>query len=230
MIRRFSALLLAISAATVPCTEAASQTIPSAYRFLETSQSIGVTGGYVFTNEGALDLGPAAAAYFGGRYGIRISGPFSAEGEIAFLPTTRMVWDTVAGDTTREVVGEADMSLLIAKAGLRFNLTGPRTWRSLQPFLLVGGGIAIDIAGDASAEEELPEDLRLDFGTSFAGHLGGGVEWFLSDGLSLRVDARNVLWKLNTPTGFLANDRGRLLPGDEWTQNFLLSAGISIHF
>jgi Outer membrane protein beta-barrel domain len=230
MIRRFRALLLAAAATSLPCADAASQTIPSPYRFLETSQSVGATGGYVLTSDGALQLGPASAAYFGGRYNIRISGPFSAEGELAFMPSTRMVWDTVAGDTTREVIGEADMSLLVAKAGLRFNLTGPRTWRSLQPFVLVGGGIAIDIAGDSPAEEDLPEDMRFDFGTSFAGHIGGGVELFLSDGLSLRADARNVLWKINTPEGFLANDRGRLLPGDEWSQNFLLSAGIAIHF
>jgi hypothetical protein len=230
MIRRFPALLLALAAVALPCSEAASQTIPSAYRFLETSQSVGATGGYVFTNDGALRLGPASAPYFGGRYNIRISGPFTAEGEVGFMPTTRMVWDTVAGDTTREAIGEADMSLLTAMASLRFNLTGPRTWRSLQPFLLLGGGVAIDIAGDASAEEDLPEDMRFDFGTSFAGHLGGGVEWFPSGGLSLRIDARNVLWKLDTPDGFLANDRGRLLPGDEWAQNFLLSAGIAIHF
>lgn len=230
MNRRLSTLLLVVLAVALPCTEAASQTIRSPYRFLETSQAIGGTAGYVFTSKGALELGPKSAAYFGGRYGIRISGPFSAEAEVAFMPSTRMVWDTVAGDTTREAIGEADMSLLIAKAGLRFNLTGPRTWHSLQPFLLVGGGIAVDIAGDAAAEEDLPADIRLDFGTSFAGHIGGGVEWFLSDGMSLRVDARNVLWKLNTPTGFLANDRGRLLPGDEWTQNFLLSAGLAIHF
>ena len=142
MIRRFPALLLALAAVALPRSDAASQTIPSAYRFLETSQSVGATGGYVFTNDGALRLGPASAPYFGGRYNIRISGPFTAEGEVGFMPTTRMVWDTVAGDTTREAIGEADMSLLTAMASLRFNLTGPRTWRSLQPFLDLAIGLS----------------------------------------------------------------------------------------
>jgi hypothetical protein len=230
MIRRFPALLVMLAATALCVSEAASQTIPSAYRFLETSQSAGVAGGYVLTNEGALELGPAAALYIGGRYNIRIGGPFTIEGEAGFMPTTRMVWDTVPGDTTRQAIGEADMSLVLVKAGVRFNLTGPRTYRSLQPYLVLGGGIAIDAAGEAAAEEDLPADMRFNFGTSFAGHLGGGVEWFPTSGLSVRLDARNVLWKLDTPAGFHENDRGRLLPGDEWAQNFLFTAGIAIHF
>jgi hypothetical protein len=209
---------------------AAAQTIASPYRFVETSQTVGITGGYAYASEGALDLGPAPALYLGARYAIRISGPFTAEGELGFVPTTRMVWDTVAGDTTREVIGEANMRLLLGSAALRFNITGPRTWHGLQPYFLAGAGIAIDLAGTAAAEEELTDDARFDFGTSFAGHIGGGIEWFPSPGWSLRLDTRNALWKLETPRAFLANERGRLTPADEWAQNFIVSAGFAIHF
>jgi hypothetical protein len=166
----------------------------------------------------------------GARYSIRISGPFTVEGEVGFLPTTRMVWDTVPSDTTREVIGEANMRLLLASGGLRFNITGPRTWHGLQPFIILCGGVAIDLAGEAEAEEELPEQVRFDFGTSFAGHIGGGIEWLLSPGWSIRVDGRNSLWKLETPEAFLARDRALLIPPDEWAQNFVLSAGLAIHF
>jgi hypothetical protein len=221
---------LAVALAAAFAAEAAGQSIPSPYRFIETSQRAGVTGGYVFASEGALGLGPQSAPYMGGRYSIRISGPFTVEGEIGFMPTTRMVWDTVPGDTTREVIGEADMSIALASGALRFNITGPRTWRGLQPFLILGGGVAIDLAGEAQDEATLPDPVRFDFGTSFAGHIGGGIEWLLSPGWSLRVDARNSLWKLETPEAFLTTDREFLIPTDEWAQNFVLSAGLAIHF
>src|SRR5690606_13298551 len=58
MTRRFRALLVALAATALPCADAAAQTIPSPYRFLERSQSVGVTGGYVVTSDGALQLGP----------------------------------------------------------------------------------------------------------------------------------------------------------------------------
>lgn len=230
MKRRHWIPLLALALTFAGRADAQAQSIPSPYRFIETSQRIGVTAGYMFSGEGALGLGPQSAPFMGARYSIRISGPFTAEAEAAFVPSTRMVWDTVAGDTTREVIGEANIRLALASAALRFNITGPRTWHGLQPFLIIGGGIAVDLAGDAEAEEDLPDAVRFDFGTSFAGHLGGGVEWLLSPGWSLRVDGRNTLWKLETPDAFFTTDRGLLIPTDEWAQNFVLSAGLAIHF
>jgi hypothetical protein len=230
MKRRHWIPLLALMLAAAGSADGQAQSIPSPYRFIETSQRVGVTGGYVFSSEGALGLGPQSAPFMGARYSIRISGPFTAEGEVGFVPTTRMVWDTVAGDTTRQVIGEANMSIALASAALRFNITGPRTWHRLQPFLILGGGLAIDLSGEAEAEEDLSDPVRFDFGTSFAGHLGGGVEWFLSPGWSLRVDGRNTLWKLETPDAFFTTDRGLLIPTDEWAQNFVLSAGLAIHF
>jgi hypothetical protein len=228
--RTFLLLALAPLATASPDVLAA-QTVPSAYRYVETSQSIGLGAGYVFTGRGSIDMGPDAGPFFAGRYNLRISGPFVAEAEVAFFPTTRVVWDTVpAPDTTRVEVGEANVRLMSAMASLRFNVTGPRTWHGILPYIVLGAGLAVDAAGTSADEEDLPADVVFDFGTSFAGQLGAGVELFLSPGLSLRLDGRNVLWKIDTPPAFFSGERGRLIPPDEWTQSFYVSAGLSIHF
>jgi hypothetical protein len=72
--------------------------------------------------------------------------------------------------------------------------------------------------------------VRFNFGTSFAGQLGAGVEWYLAPRWSVRADARAALWKLTHPTAFRLGERGALVPPDEWENNTLLSAGISMHF
>jgi hypothetical protein len=206
------------------------QAITSPYRFLDRGQSIGPFAGYIAASKGSIGFGPSSGPVFGARYGIRITGPFTLEAEAAYFPTTRAVLDTVPADTTVEVVGEADLALAIAWAALRFNLTGPRTFHGVQPFLLFGGGAAIDVAGDAAAEEDLAPDVRFDFGTSFAGELGAGIEWFLSPSAALRLDGRNLLWRLKTPLPFLQGARSLVFTDREWAQNFQLSAGFSLYF
>jgi hypothetical protein len=206
------------------------QAITSPYRFLDRGQSIGPFAGYIAASKGSIGFGPSSGPVFGARYGIRITGPFTLEAEAAYFPTTRAVLDTVPADTTVEVVGEADLALAIAWAALRFNLTGPRTFHGVQPFLLFGGGAAIDVAGDAAAEEDLAPDVRFDFGTSFAGELGAGIEWFLSPSAALRLDGSNLLWRLKTPLPFLQGARSLVFTDREWAQNFQLSAGFSLYF
>lgn len=212
---------------------ASAQRIDSPYRFIEPGQSLGFFGGYVSTGQNPLELGPASAALFGARYSIRISGPFKAEATIGFMPTTRDAFavDTLSGDEqNRAFLVEADAPMLSAAAALRFDLTGARTWNRLQPFLLAGGGVVVDISSLTEEEKELPVDDRYDFGTSFAGELGAGVELYLTDRFSLRVDVRDAFWKLPTPAGFVnAVPRGELSE-DEWVSNWVMSAGISLHF
>ncbi|HEY8470706.1 MAG TPA: hypothetical protein VIL18_13730 [Longimicrobiales bacterium] len=232
--RWIAAVLAACALASAPAPGAGQQ-IRSPYRFLEQTQAGGLFVGYLGTDRGRFDLGPGPGPLLGGRYGIRLSGPFTIEGEAAFLPTSRFVigldQDTIAPDSivSRPVrLGrESDQSLLLLLAGLRFNLTGPRTYRNLQPYLLAGGGAVIELS-DEDRGTDLPSDARFDFGTSFAGHLGGGVEWFAMRRLGLRLDGRLVFWEIDLPRAF--QTEVPRAPDDEWVQHFYVSAGAAIHF
>ncbi|MFO7259907.1 MAG: hypothetical protein DIU52_002045, partial [bacterium] len=65
------------------------------------------------------------------------------------------------------------------------------------------------------------------FGTSFAGQLGGGIEWFAMPRLSLRLDGRLLFWELDNPRAFTSIGD---VSSEEWVQNFYFSVGAAIHF
>lgn len=231
------AAALAVLATAGP---AAAQSIGSPYEFVESSHSLHAFATYVFTDRGTIGIGPHSAPAVGFGYGIRISGPFAFDSRIAFMPTSRTVFtvdpsadpDAVREDPTvgLEEIGTADLSLLLADASLRFNITGPRTWNRLQPYALLGAGAVVRVAADNAAEEGLPEDsdLRVRFSNGVTGHFGAGVEWHASDRLTIRFDARDVLWRLHVPTGFITT--ARVIDDRQWVQTAHLSVGAAFRF
>jgi len=222
----FGALLLVLFA-----SHSSAQTIVSPYRFLDYDQHVGVFGGYVNFAKGELEAGPKSAPTLGARWAMRVSAPLSIGVEATFTPTTRAVRDTVStADSTFRQIGEADMNVMTAMANLRVNLMGPRTWNAFHPYILLGGGVALDLAGASEADADLTAASRFDLGTSFAGQAGAGTEWYPSQHLSVSVDVRNMVWKLKSPEAFLLSSRGGGLTGSRWEQNFLVSAGLSFHF
>jgi hypothetical protein len=230
--KRLLLTVLAIPFACMLATDANAQRIESPYRFLDHGQHIGLFVGRVAADEGVLLMGPQPGVMLGARWAMRVSGPVSIGAELGYMPTTRTVRDTVfdAADSIFRPLGEADVRLLAALANLQLGITGPRTWNGLHPFLLAGIGVVVDLAGAAEAERDLPATSRFDFGTSFAGQFGGGVEWYPSQRVSARFDARNLLWRVGAPENFRRTAAGAGLAETEWQGNFTLTAGVSIHF
>ena|SRR5688572_12631816 len=205
--------------------------ITTPYRFFEHTQAAGLFAAQISTDQGQLGLGPESGTAFGGRYHIRLGGPFFLEAEVMYFSTTRAVRDTAVVDSAFEKIGEAETGLINGLASLRFNITGQRTWHRLLPFIVLGAGLTHEIQDDEDADEAVPSESRFDFGTTFAGQLGGGIEWVPVDRLAVRIDARSILWQIKAPDGLLAHGlSGRALPEDEWVNNFTISAGVSFHF
>src|SRR5690606_14848077 len=93
--RRFRQALLPVAALLLAAPPAWAQVPRSPYRFVEENQAAGVSLGYMFTNEGTLDLGPESGALLGGRYTIRLSGPFNIEADAGYLSSGRTVQTTI---------------------------------------------------------------------------------------------------------------------------------------
>ncbi|HEX8319943.1 hypothetical protein [Longimicrobium sp.] len=234
-----TALLLA-SALLLGPGAAAAQSIPSPFRRIETTQSIHVFAGYMvpdqnvaLTDSTSIALGPEAGPVFGVRYQLRASGPLSLEASIGISPTQRRLFaPEYLADSTRieaEDLG-VDVPSLVAMGdvGLRFHLTGPRTWNGLAPFVVGMGGMVGDLAGADPAEEEaeLDDTERFRLGPSFAVGAGLGTDWFPAQNVSLRLELTGRLWRMNTPEGFsiARTERG------EWNPVAGLTVGGAFHF
>jgi hypothetical protein len=227
MLRSRYLFVLTLAGLALAGRPATAQTIDSPYRHLEKRQSLTFFGGQFFTDRGELGLGPSSKQAGGLSYSIRLGGPFSAEASGLYLPSTRAVFDTaaVAGNPFRSV-GTANLDLAVLTASIRFDLTGPRTYHNFQPFFIVGGGATLDLSDRSALESGIANDARFDFGTRFAGQIGAGVEWFATRRVALRLDARDIFWKLKTPRAFLDEKTA----SSEWVQNLALSLGLVYHF
>jgi Outer membrane protein beta-barrel domain len=209
---------------------ARAQTIPSSYNFLERSKGVGPFVGYMNVNTGRFGFGPSGGVLGGARWGVRLTGPVSFETLVGYMDGDRDVINPGREEGDR-VVGKAPVQMVMLDARVKFSLTGDRTWHSVNPFLAFGGGAAFDIASVAAADLDLDAADRFDFGTSFFGTFGGGARWFLSDRFALRGDALFTLWKIKTPPGFSAPERGfPAVEQAEWVSGSALSISAVIRW
>ncbi len=225
---RSGVLLFALSALFLPRSGVA-QTVPSPYHFLDTRHDAGVFVGMMREHRGELNLGPGGGVYGGLRYGIHLGGPFVFEFQGWLFPTDREVWEPIE-DGDPVLRGDTDALLGALEARLRFNLTGPRSWNGLVPFVLAGGGIVGDFHGRSSLEEDFEDRQRFSFGPSFLATLGGGAQWVPLDRLSFRAEGNLNLWKLGTPQAFFSLQGDRAIPEQEWPGVLSLVLGGSIRF
>ncbi len=208
----------------------AGQTVPSVYQFIETKQEAGAFIGTLTAGSGRFGFGPKGGLLLGGRYAIEISGPFSVEGVVGYSPGTRDLIDPSRAEGDR-VVGEVDALITTLDVRLKFSLTGDRTWHGLSPFIVTGGGIAFDMAGEDEAEEILLQDDRFKFGTSFMGVLGAGIRFFSSERFMIRSDMGLTLFQLETPRGYQSPGRDfKGVDTSEWTSGVYLTLGAAWRF
>lgn len=234
-----TALLLA-SALLTGAGAAAAQDIPSPYQRIETTQSVHVFGGYLVPERGvsltdstSAPFGFTSGPVFGVRYQARASGPLSIEGTAAISPSSRQLFrPAFSADSARveaEAVGvEVPATLAMVDVGLRFHVTGPRTWNGLAPFVVGMGGLAGDLAGDHEEEEDadLEDRERFRFGPSFAVGAGLGTDWFPARNVSLRLELQGRLWRMVTPEGFTVTGAER----SEWNRVGGVTVGGAFHF
>jgi hypothetical protein len=132
---------------------------------------------------------------FGIRYQVRASGPLSVEASLGVSPTDRRLFTvTVRPDSTFgepvDLETTVPATIVMADVGLRFHLTGPRTWNGLAPFVVGSGGIVGDARGTFEEEEEdVREEAFFRFGPSFAVGAGVGTDWFPSSNACIRIEA-----------------------------------------
>jgi hypothetical protein len=229
-VRKIAHALAATAFVAVVPLRSAAQSVPSAYRFVDTRQEAGVFAGSASAAKGRFGFGPSGGPVVGARWGIDLTGPLGFETVASVITGTRDIINpaVVVGDRK---IGEGDAMIGTLDARLRLTLTGDRTWHRLSPFFVAGGGIAMDLGSSAALDEELESDDRFEFGRSFFGTFGAGARYFVTDRLALRGDAVFSLWKIDTPPGFSDPDRGfTAVEESEWASALHLTLAAVIRF
>lgn len=212
--------------------------IETPYRWIEGGTRLGLFAGYIFTSRGNLDIGPGSAPTVGTRFRARLSSPLSFEAGIGVGRSDLWVVDPRL-ESGPAAVDTVSSDWLILEASLQLALTGARSYRRIQPYVVLGGGILQELSTETATELAAPrEPFEYDIGTTPMIFLGVGAEYDVSARFGLGFEVRDNLWRLKTPDGWflpdvLQNlvDSGATLPEDsQWVHNFELTAALYYYF
>lgn len=194
----------------------------SPYRDIFGKFVLGLEGGYASGSGGSARAGPADGPFGGLRLDINLSGPANAGFEALFANLDRLIIDPSLPADEREL-GTEKQSIMLLMGGLGLHFTGHKTWHGLAPFIGASMGMAFggDVPGDSVMQP-------FSFGTKFVVAPSAGIRWHLGSRLSLRIEARDMIWQLKYPNSFFEEPAlgeppvlNPLVKGtSEWTHNF----------
>jgi hypothetical protein len=220
---RLAAPILFLALAASPL---AGQRIQSPYRFIETRNSLTVFGGYLQFDEGSLGMAPKPGPLAGVRYGRRLTNTLWGDVGFGLSYSERTGFRRDAPTAPLVPIADTNLLTMVGEAGLRFSLTGSRTWHGIAPYVVATVGFVSDVSSNDTFELEVPPDQHFRFGPGFAVAVGVGNDFFLTERFSLRVDVRDHLWRLAYPGGISGTGQRE----NEWTHNFSFTLGGGYHF
>ncbi|MGH7589871.1 MAG: hypothetical protein ACREL2_00415 [Gemmatimonadales bacterium] len=188
--------------------------------------------GHVGGSGGSLGVGPHDGNGWGLRYDVRLSGLLGAHLGFTHFSGVRDAYNPDDSVATRRK-GPFPQSVTLLGAGMQANLTGAKSWHGLAPFIdgEIGAAIGSTVAADTSS--------LYSFGTKLYLQPGVGAQWYVTNRLRVRFDARLMFWNLKYPSSFFqaptAEPLGEpIIPtggsASEWTATGWLGVGLHYAF
>jgi hypothetical protein len=200
----------------------------SPYRDIYRAAGPVVFAGHLGGDRGEAGVGPSNALTFGVRYELPMGRSTLLQFTASYLKGDRYIVNPAVNPTAPgRRTGPVDTELLFTELALQLRLTGGKTWHGLAPYIGAGFGLAVDLRspGDTTGS-----------GYGFRRHLtlsgNTGVRWHLAQKLTVQLDARALMWRLNYPISFhsTAPDGSRVIPATkpltDWTLHPWVSVGI----
>jgi len=187
-----------------------------------------VTGGYLGGSRGEVPVGPSDGPYAGLRFERPLSRVMAITIETGYAQTTRYIADP-AKDSASRYTGPVDEPLFMLDVGLMLRLTGAKAWHRFAPYVGFTGGVAI-----ATSPPPDPSGYEFKARGMFGPNLG--LRWYLTSGLSLRIDTRLRFWQLKYPLEYqqLSPDGTRVMPLgadlSDWTTHPSATIGLGWTF
>ncbi len=170
----------------------------SPYRDIIRGKSITALVGDVGGDGGRIGVGPHNGRSYGLRFDIRIGSPVHFAATFAKAEVERFVVSADDSVATRKR-GPVDQGLTMFEAALQLNLTGRKSWHHLAPFLGVGIGY---VDGEGLPSGAPADSSGFNFGGKIYLAPSAGLRVFLGQTLHLRLEARQLFWKLNYPISY----------------------------
>lgn len=159
----------------------------SPYRDLRIKQSLTGFGGLLSGGRGKAGVGPADGTIFGVRWDIHTGSAATLVLGVSAADLERRLINPSAPPSLRDL-GTARQTVWVIDGGFNLVLTGRKTWHTLAPYL--GASLGAAVGGS------VPEDSVFSFRGKFQFGPMLGVRQFLNRRLHLRVEFRDIIWRL----------------------------------
>jgi hypothetical protein len=210
----------------------------SPYRDIRNSKSVTLLYGDVGGDGGVIGVGPHHGKTYGARFDIRAGGAFQLGLSLARGDMKRLIV-SAADSVKNRTDGPVSQTLTMFEAVLQLNLTGRKSWHHLAPF--VSGSVGY--VGGSKLPPNQPDSSGYHFGGKFYFAPAAGLRIFLGNTLHLRLEARELFWKLTYPSAYNQEPAAQIsidpskpnsvLKGgklQEWTGGRELRAGLGFSF
>lgn len=227
-VRRSLLVVLLAAIATPAAAQVGHDPTSSPYRDMRIKHTLTFLGGHLGGGRGKARVGPSSGQQFGLRYDIHVGGAASIFLGASYTSAERNLVDPDESEATR-YFGTATQELFLIDGGFNLILTGRKTWHGLAPYLGAAVGAVVG--------SPVPEDSSgFAFETKFQVGPMVGVRYFFNRRLHVRLEARDILWRLTYGSTRFFNDPANA-PGDppvldprfndntEWVHHSLLTFG-----
>lgn len=227
--RRAAALAILLSASPTVRLSAQVGHDPqrSPFRDITTPQGLSLLFGRFAGARAVAPVGARPGLFTGLRLETRLSGPLDMYLTLGRAASSRMVVNP--SDTVNRITGPIDQTLVSGDLALILNVTGPKRWHGLAPYLGLGLGVL-----QPSRSVTDPGGFRV--GSNFVIAPTIGTKVFLRRSLALRLEARDYWLRYEWPTQYFAptDSTNAALPPvvptttsiRQVTHNFTLTAGL----
>lgn len=185
--------------------------------------------GWIGGDRGRLKVGHANGQTFTVGYEIPLGGPASFYSSFTYARTERFVIDPFKDDSVR-LEGPFDDDMSLIDLGLRFNLTGNKTWHGFGLYASGALGMAISMGSPADTGSYA-------FKRKMTFTPGLGMRFFPARRVSVVVDGRVAVWRLRYPPDYfraVSDDGIPVLAEDapevDWTVHPWISIGLGWNF
>lgn len=201
--------------------------VRSPFRDITTQQTVGAFVTSFRGNRTDAGVGWREGTGLGVQFATRLSPAMDLTGTFVRIASSRGVANVTDSTQPREGA-PLDATLLGFDIALALNLTGPKTWRGLAPYVSIGAGFLFptNTVQDRSGYKA---------GSNFYLVPAIGTRWYATRRVVLRLEARDVYFRYEWPRAFFVPSDGRppLIGAggnQQWTHNASFSLGVGYAF